>query len=195
MRSCHGGWMLAALRGGAIGADSITAGICADRSALGGRWLRHIAGVQVSGPALPVDPTIVRRNAGRRRLALPHCTTWPTRMARDRAIQNTVPLSVLRQQAGAIRRDEIGWLGTPTNRNRMYIVWHTSKVQTPAGRQDHELMPGARARLTPIFYGRIFNQIMGLKARFITGYPGQNEILLAWRTAKWRRCPPRSGRA
>ena len=38
---------------------------------------------------------------------------------------------------------------------------------------------GAGAASTPVFYGRIFNQIMGLKARFITGYPGQNEILLA----------------
>src|ERR1700732_959280 len=32
---------------------------------------------------------------------------------------------------------------------------------------------------TPVFYGRIFNQILGLKARFVNGYPGQNEILLA----------------
>jgi hypothetical protein len=30
-----------------------------------------------------------------------------------------------------------------------------------------------------VFYGRIFNQILGLKARFVNGYPGQNEILLA----------------
>jgi hypothetical protein len=30
-----------------------------------------------------------------------------------------------------------------------------------------------------VFYGRIFNQILGLKVRFVNGYPGQNEILLA----------------
>ena len=40
-------------------------------------------------------------------------------------------------------------------------------------------MGGAGAASTPVFYGRIFNQILGLKARFVNGYPGQNEILLA----------------
>ena len=38
---------------------------------------------------------------------------------------------------------------------------------------------GAGAASTPVFYGRIFNQVLGLKARFVNGYPGQNEILLA----------------
>ena len=37
----------------------------------------------------------------------------------------------------------------------------------------------AGAASTPAFYGRVFNQIFNLKARFITGYPGQNEILHA----------------
>ena len=41
------------------------------------------------------------------------------------------------------------------------------------------IVGGAGAASTPVFYGRIFNQILGLKARFVNGYPGQNEILLA----------------
>jgi hypothetical protein len=38
---------------------------------------------------------------------------------------------------------------------------------------------GAGAASTPAFYGRVFNEIFNMKARLITGYPGQNEILLA----------------
>jgi hypothetical protein len=38
---------------------------------------------------------------------------------------------------------------------------------------------GAGAASTPVFYARVFNQIFGMKARLITGYPGQNELLLA----------------
>jgi tripartite-type tricarboxylate transporter receptor subunit TctC len=46
--------------------------------------------------------------------------------------------------------------------------------------QTHEMIAGAAgAASTPAFYGRIFNDIFHLKARLITGYPGQNEILLA----------------
>jgi hypothetical protein len=41
------------------------------------------------------------------------------------------------------------------------------------------IVGGAGAASTPVFYGRIFNQILGLRARFVNGYPGQNEILLA----------------
>ena len=37
----------------------------------------------------------------------------------------------------------------------------------------------AGAASTPAFYGRVFNQIFNFKARFIVGYPGQNEILHA----------------
>jgi len=37
----------------------------------------------------------------------------------------------------------------------------------------------AGAASTPAFYGRLFNDIFHFRARFITGYPGQNEILLA----------------
>jgi hypothetical protein len=37
----------------------------------------------------------------------------------------------------------------------------------------------AGAASTPAFYGRLFNDIFHLKAKLVTGYPGQNEIWLA----------------
>ncbi len=95
--------------------------------------------------------------------------------------QNTVPLEPFfdnkQAQFDAAR---FGWLGTPSTEVAMYMVWHMSKIRTLKDAQTHEFVAGAAgAASTPAFYGRVFNQIFSLKARFITGYPGQNEILHA----------------
>jgi tripartite-type tricarboxylate transporter receptor subunit TctC len=97
------------------------------------------------------------------------------------AIQNTVPFEPFFGN-GQAQFDplQLSWLGTPTTEVALYIVWHASKIQNLQDAQTHEMIAGgAGAASTPIFYGRIFNEILGMKARFVTGYPGQNEILLA----------------
>jgi tripartite-type tricarboxylate transporter receptor subunit TctC len=95
--------------------------------------------------------------------------------------QNTVPLEPFfgnkQAQFDAAR---FGWLGTPTTEVAMYMFWHASKVKTLADAQRQQFVAGAAgAASTPAFFGRVFNRIFDFKARFITGYPGQNEILLA----------------
>jgi len=85
---------------------------------------------------------------------------------------------------------KFNWLGTPTTEVGLYLVWHGSKVQSLKDAQSMEFMAGgAGAASTPAFYGRIFNQIFGMKARLITGYPGQNEILLAMETGEVEAMP------
>ena len=60
------------------------------------------------------------------------------------------------------------------------MFWHTSKIRTLKDAQTQEYVAGAAgAASTPAFYGRVFNQLFNFKARFIVGYPGQNEILHA----------------
>jgi hypothetical protein len=62
----------------------------------------------------------------------------------------------------------------------LYVIWHTSKIKTLHDAQNQDFIAGgAGSASTPVLYGRVFNQILGMKARFIAGYPGQNEILLA----------------
>ena len=73
-----------------------------------------------------------------------------------------------------------GWLGTPSTEVALYMFWHTSKIMTVKDAQTQEYVAGAAgAASTPAFYGRVFNQLFNFKARFIVGYPGQNEILHA----------------
>jgi hypothetical protein len=97
------------------------------------------------------------------------------------AIQNTVPFEpFFENKAAVFDAAKLSWLGTPTTEVGMYIVWHTSKVKSLRDAQTMEVIAGgAGAASTPAFYGRVFNQILHMKARLVTGYPGQNEILLA----------------
>jgi tripartite-type tricarboxylate transporter receptor subunit TctC len=97
------------------------------------------------------------------------------------AIQNTVPFEpFFDNKAALFDAAKLNWLGTPTTETGMYIVYHTSKIKTLRDAQTQEFVAGgAGAASTPAFYGRVFNQIFKLKAKLVTGYPGQNEILLA----------------
>ncbi len=97
------------------------------------------------------------------------------------AMQNTVPFEpFFNNKQAQFDATRLNWLGTPTSEVAMYLVWHASKIETLQDARTREMVAGgAGAASTPVFYGRIFNQILGLKARFVNGYPGQNEILLA----------------
>jgi tripartite-type tricarboxylate transporter receptor subunit TctC len=96
-------------------------------------------------------------------------------------LQNTVPLEPFFENKQAqFDAAKFGWLGTPTIEVALYMFWHTSKIRTLKDAQTTEYVAGAAgAASTPAFYGRVFNQLFGMKARFIVGYPGQNEILHA----------------
>jgi tripartite-type tricarboxylate transporter receptor subunit TctC len=101
-------------------------------------------------------------------------------------LQNTVPLEPFYDNRQAqFEAARFSWLGTPTAEVAVYIVWHGSRIKTLADAQANEmLVGGAGAASTPAFYGRVFNQILDMKARLINGYPGQNEILLAMETGE-----------
>ncbi len=136
------------------------------------------------GTHIPGNPTIVPQNmpaAG----GLGAANHLNNVAAKDGTVialfQNTVPLEPFFENKQAqFDAAKIGWLGTPTTETALYMFWHSSKIRTLADAQRQEFVAGAAgAASTPAFYGRVFNQIFNFKARFITGYPGQNEILLA----------------
>jgi tripartite-type tricarboxylate transporter receptor subunit TctC len=136
------------------------------------------------GEHIPGNPTIIPQNlpaAGGIAAANHMYNVAPRDGTVICLLQNTVafePFYANRQaQYDAAK---FSWLGTPTTEVAMYIVWHASKIKTLSDAQTQEMMTGgAGAASTPAFYGRVFNQLFNMKARLITGYPGQNEILLA----------------
>jgi tripartite-type tricarboxylate transporter receptor subunit TctC len=96
-------------------------------------------------------------------------------------IQNTVPFEpLLDNKAARFDPMKMNWLGTPTTEVGLYIVYHTAKIKTLREAQAGALIAGVTGTgSTPAFYGRLFNQIFGLKTKLVGGYPGQLEILLA----------------
>src|SRR5262245_65599780 len=96
-------------------------------------------------------------------------------------IQNTVPFEpLLEHKAALFDAARFNWLGTPATEVGLFIVYHTSKIKTLRDAQTQEFIAGTTGTAsTPAFYGRLFNQLLGLKTRLITGYPGQLELLLA----------------
>lgn len=136
------------------------------------------------GQHIPGNPTIVPQNmpaAGGLGAANHLYNVAPKDGTVIALFQNTVPLEPFFENRQAqFDAAKVGWLGTPTTETAMYLFWHASKIQTMQDAQRQEFVAGAAgAASTPAFYGRVFNQIFNFKARFITGYPGQNEILLA----------------
>jgi tripartite-type tricarboxylate transporter receptor subunit TctC len=136
------------------------------------------------GDHLPGNSTVVPQNmpAGGGLAAANHLYNVADRDGSVIAVfQNTVPFEpFFGNRQAQFDPLKLNWLGTPTTEVAMYIVWHASKVQSLQDAQSHEFIAGgAGAGSTPVLYGRIFNEILGMKAHFITGYPGQNEILLA----------------
>src|SRR3954468_13373013 len=136
------------------------------------------------GRHIPGNPTVVPQNmpgAGGIAAANHIYSVAPKDGLSIAAIQNTVPFEPFFDNKSALfDAAKLNWLGTPTTETGMYIVYHTSKIKTLRDAQTQEFVAGgAGAASTPAFYGRVFNQILRLKARLVTGYPGQNELLLA----------------
>jgi tripartite-type tricarboxylate transporter receptor subunit TctC len=136
------------------------------------------------GEHIPGKPTVVPQNmpaAGGLGAANHLFNVAPKDGTVMSLFQNTVPLEPFFENKQAqFDAAQVGWLGTPTTEVAMYMFWHNSKIMTLKDAQTREFVAGAAgAASTPAFYGRVFNQIFNMKARFIVGYPGQNEILHA----------------
>src|SRR5262245_34198825 len=176
-------------RARAIGASRFLQGqrYQADHQRNGGWRLRRLCARALAkhlGEHIPGNPTVIPQNmpaAGGIAAANHMYNVAPRDGTVICLLQNTVafePFYANRQ--AQLEAAKVSWLGTPRTEVAMYIVWHASKIKTLADAQTQEMMTGgAGAASTPAFYGRVFNQLFNMKARLITGYPGQNEILLA----------------
>lgn len=75
---------------------------------------------------------------------------------------------------------KFGWLGTPTTETGVYVTYRTSRIKTLADAQQYEMTVGSLGGTsTQAFYGRVFNDVLGFKARIVSGYPSSNDIHLA----------------
>jgi tripartite-type tricarboxylate transporter receptor subunit TctC len=72
------------------------------------------------------------------------------------------------------------WLGTPSYETAILTVWHTAPVQKWEDAKTTELTMGSSGNnSTPSFYGRLLNEVLGLKLKIIVGYESQTHAFLA----------------
>jgi tripartite-type tricarboxylate transporter receptor subunit TctC len=72
------------------------------------------------------------------------------------------------------------WLGTPSYETAILTVWHTSPVDKWEQAKTTELTMGSSGNnSTPSFYGRLLNEVLGLKLKIIVGYESQTHAFLA----------------
>jgi tripartite-type tricarboxylate transporter receptor subunit TctC len=96
-------------------------------------------------------------------------------------LQNNVPFEPLYGTKEAnFDPTKFHWLGTPSVETAVLTVWHTAPVEKWQDARTTELTMGSSgANSTPSFYGRLLNEVLGLKLKIIVGYESQTHAFLA----------------
>jgi tripartite-type tricarboxylate transporter receptor subunit TctC len=96
-------------------------------------------------------------------------------------LQNNVPFEPLYGTKEAnFDPTKFIWLGTPSFETAILTVWHTAPADTWQQAKTTELTMGSSGNnSTPSFYGRLLNEVLGLKLKIIVGYESQTHAFLA----------------
>jgi tripartite-type tricarboxylate transporter receptor subunit TctC len=96
-------------------------------------------------------------------------------------LQNNVPFEPLFGTKEAnFDPTKFNWLGTPSQETAILTVWNTAPVSNWQQAKTTELTMGSSGNnSTPSFYGRLLNEVLGLKLKIIVGYESQTHAFLA----------------
>ena len=96
-------------------------------------------------------------------------------------VQSNVPFEPLFGAKGAnFDAVKFSWLGTPSTETALLTVSNTTPVNTWQEAKTQEIIVGSSgANSTPSFYGRLLNEVLGLKLKIIVGYESQSQAFLA----------------
>ena len=73
----------------------------------------------------------------------------------------------------------MNWIGSITNENLLCVAWHASPVKTFADMRRHEFVTGGVTQGVAWTSATVMQKMLGAKIRFISGYPGGNDISIA----------------
>lgn len=96
-------------------------------------------------------------------------------------LQNTTPFEPLYgNKQGQFEAAKFNWLGSPSQETGIFMLWHTSPVNSLEDMKTREVILGAAGTgSTAAFFSRVFAEIFDLKIKLITGYKSQSESFLA----------------
>jgi tripartite-type tricarboxylate transporter receptor subunit TctC len=88
--------------------------------------------------------------------------------------------SFVNPQGASLDFSQLTWIGSITDENLLCVSWHTSAVNTVDDLLTKPLVAGGISR-TDISYTSVslLNNLFGAKIKFIPGYPGSNDLVLA----------------
>lgn len=137
------------------------------------------------GRHIPGNPTIIVKNmpgagsliaANHVYVAAPKDGTVLGAVSRDIAF---VPL-LSGNDGVEFEADRFNWIGSINNEVSVCVSWHTTAVKTWQDLQKTELVVAGTSPVSATTsYAMVLNTILGAKVRVITGYPGNNDMLLA----------------
>ena len=73
----------------------------------------------------------------------------------------------------------MNWIGSITNENLLCVSWHASPVKTFADMRSHEFVTGGVTQGVAWTSATVMQKMLGAKIKFISGYPGGNDISIA----------------
>jgi tripartite-type tricarboxylate transporter receptor subunit TctC len=88
--------------------------------------------------------------------------------------------SFVNPQATPLDFSQLTWIGSITKENLLCVSWHTSAVKTAEDLLTKPFVAGGIGR-TDISYVSVsvLNNLFGARIKFIPGYPGTNDLVLA----------------
>ena len=97
------------------------------------------------------------------------------------AVQRPVPFQFLFGETG-VRFDlrQIQWLGSTAKEPGVFVAWNTAGQTSLDDLRRGEMIVGGNGPATDTeLLARMMNNLFGTKLKIVSGYPGQNEIILA----------------
>ena len=133
---------------------------------------------------IPGTPTMIVQNmagAGSIRLATSLLNVGPhDGTAFGLAINGLPTAPLLQPDAAKFDPATFNWIGSTNREIQVTTVWHTAPVQKWEDAKKTELTMGSSGNnSTPSFYGRLLNEVLGLKLKIIVGYESQTHAFLA----------------
>jgi hypothetical protein len=136
------------------------------------------------GKYIPGQPTIIVQNKpGASSLAAANfvAEAAPADGTVIAAVQRPVPFQFLFGQAG-VRLDlaRLLWLGSTAKEPGVFVAWNTAPHRSIEDLRNQEMIVGGNGPATDTeLLARMMNNQFGTKLKIVSGYPGQNEIILA----------------
>lgn len=76
--------------------------------------------------------------------------------------------------------ERFNWLGSPSKETALFVVWHTSPINSIADARKRVMALGSTgAASTPAIYSRVLAHVLGLNIKVINGYTSLHFALLA----------------